>query len=198
MPSKVLSLVLLAVTLLLYETATSPVELHDNHILLQGAAPPTNGSLPNITIYATGGTIASCGSTNTQTTYYSVDVGIQTLIDAVPQLLNNSNIRGQQVSNTDSGSITSKILLNLTKLINNELAKPGSQGVVVTHGTDTLEETAFFLDLTVRSEKPVIMTGAMRPSTSLSADGPLNLFQAVTLAGSNSSLGRGTMVGLNE
>jgi L-asparaginase len=120
------------------------------------------------------------------------------LIDAVPELLNISNINGVQVSNVDSGNINATILLELNRQITSELAKNTSTGVVITHGTDTLEETAFFLDLTVASKKPVVVVGAMRPSTALSADGPLNLYQAVTLAVTPEAEGRGTMVTLND
>ncbi|KAF2855628.1 L-asparaginase [Plenodomus tracheiphilus IPT5] len=157
-----------------------------------------NASLPNVTIFATGGTIASQGTTNTQTTGYSIGLGVQQLVDAVPELLNISNIAGYQISNVDSGSVNETISLKLAKMINEELAKDTVSGVVVTHGTDTLEETAFFLESTVNSSKPVIVVGAMRPATALSADGPLNLFQAVTLAASPAGRNRGTMIVLND
>ena len=159
---------------------------------------PINASLPNVTIFATGGTIASQGSSNTQTVGYQVGLGVQQLVDAVPEILNISNIAGYQISNVDSGSINQTILLKLAHYINQELAKDEVSGVVVTHGTDTLEETAFFLNMVVRSNKPVVVVGAMRPATALSADGPLNLLQAVTLAGSENAKDRGTMITLNE
>lgn len=159
---------------------------------------PVNASLPNVTIFATGGTIASQGSSNTQTVGYSVGLGVQALIDAVPELLNISNINGLQISNVGSGSINSTILLNLTYHVQAELAKPDVDGVVITHGTDTLEETCFFLDLTVNSSKPIVCAGAMRPATALSADGPLNLLQAVTLAASSNARSRGAMITLND
>jgi L-asparaginase len=120
------------------------------------------------------------------------------LIDAVPELLNISNVYGDQVANVDSGNINSTILLELNRRITADLAKNTTNGAVVTHGTDTLEETAFFLDLTIASSKPVVVVGAMRPSTALSADGPLNLYQAVQLAVSPLALNRGTMVTLND
>lgn len=157
-----------------------------------------HAGLPNVTILATGGTIASRASSNTQTTNYKVGVGIEALLDAVPEICNISNVSGVQVSNVDSGSINSTILLDLTARLMAELANPSAHGVVVTHGTDTLEETAFFLDLVLNSTKPVVITGAMRPSTALSADGPLNLYQAVKLAASKTAFGRGVMVALNE
>ncbi|PPJ56384.1 hypothetical protein CBER1_00668 [Cercospora berteroae] len=157
-----------------------------------------NSSLPNVTIFATGGTIASQGTSNTQTVGYSVGLGVQELVDAVPELLNISNVNGFQVSNVGSGSINSTILLTLAETITAELSKPEIFGVVVTHGTDSLEETAFFLDLVIDSPEPVVVVGAMRPATALSADGPLNLYQAVTLATSANAMGRGAMISLND
>lgn len=178
--------------------AASPI-LHLSQLLpRQDIQTPINASLPNVTIFATGGTIASQGTSNTQTTGYSVGLGVQQLVDAVPEILNITNIRGFQVSNVGSGSINQTISLKLANLINEELARDDIAGVVITHGTDTLEETAFFLDLTINSTKPVVVVGAMRPATALSADGPLNLFQAVTLAASPNAIGRGAMITLNE
>ncbi|CAI6088534.1 unnamed protein product [Clonostachys chloroleuca] len=158
-----------------------------------------NASLPNITIYATGGTIAgSAGSADQTTGYQSGALGIKTLIEAVPQLCNVSNVRGIQIVNVDSGDINSTILTNLTQHIQKDLDNPLIQGAVVTHGTDTLEESAFFLDLTIASEKPVVVVGSMRPATALSADGPINLLSAVKLAVNKNAKGRGTMIVLND
>jgi L-asparaginase len=177
----------------------SPISLSPQPLVVrQDIETPKNASLPNVTIFATGGTIASQGSSNTQTVGYQVGLGVQQLVDAVPEILNISNIIGYQISNVDSGSVNETILLNLAHMINEELAKDEIAGVVVTHGTDTLEETAFFLESTVNSSKPVICVGAMRPATALSADGPLNLLQAVTLAASPAGVDRGTMIVLNE
>ncbi|KAF4988864.1 hypothetical protein FGRMN_9506 [Fusarium graminum] len=158
-----------------------------------------NASLPNVTIYATGGTIAgSAGSADQTTGYQAGALGIKTLIDAVPQMCNVSNVRGVQIANVDSGDINSTILTTLAHRIQTDLDNPYIQGVVVTHGTDTLEESSFFLDLTVRSEKPVVLVGSMRPATAISADGPINLLSAVRLASSKSAMGRGAMIVLND
>jgi L-asparaginase len=182
--------------------SASPIDLSRSALhklfVRQDIQTAINASLPNVTIFATGGTIASQGTTNTQTTGYSVGLGVQQLVDAVPELLNISNIAGYQISNVGSGSINETITLKLAHMINEELAKDTVSGVVVTHGTDTLEETAFFLESTVNSSKPVILVGAMRPATALSADGPLNLYQAVTLAASPAGRDRGTMIVLND
>lgn len=158
-----------------------------------------NASLPNITIFATGGTIAGSAGSQSQTTGYQAGaLGVDVLIDAVPELANVSNVRGVQVTSVDSNAITDAVLLNMTRLVSEALEDPTVQGVVVTHGTDTLEESAFFLDLTLNSSKPVVVAGSMRPATAISADGPINLLEAVTLAGSESARDRGVMVVLND
>src|SRR6476619_1919416 len=88
--------------------------------------------------------------------------------------------------------------LKLAKRVNTLLAQPNVDGIVITHGTDTLEETAYFLNLVVKSRKPVVLVGAMRPSTAISADGPINLYNAVLLAASPDAVGRGVMICLND
>lgn len=180
------------------ERAAYPIHAPRHLFARQDFQTSINASLPNVTIFATGGTIASQGSSNTQTVGYSVGLGVEALVDAVPEILNFSNIAGYQVTNVGSGSINETILLELAHGITAELAKDEVSGVVVTHGTDSLEETAFFLQMTVNSTKPIVVAGAMRPATALSADGPLNLLQAVTLATSSNARGRGVMISLNE
>ncbi|KAE8318627.1 Asparaginase/glutaminase [Aspergillus transmontanensis] len=159
-----------------------------------------NTTLPNVTIFATGGTIAGSSADNTATTGYKAGaVGIQTLIDAVPEMLNVANVAGVQVTNVGSPDITSDILLRLSKQINEVVCNdPTMAGAVVTHGTDTLEESAFFLDATVNCRKPVVIVGAMRPSTAISADGPLNLLQSVTVATSPRARDRGALIVMND
>ena len=158
-----------------------------------------NSNLPNITIYATGGTIAGSASSAGQTTgYRSAALGVESLIDAVPQLCNVANVRGVQFANTDSIDMSSAMLKDLARQIQNDLDSPFTQGAVVTHGTDTLDESAFFLDLTVQSEKPVVVTGSMRPATAISADGPMNLLTSVTLAAAANARGRGVMIAIND
>ncbi|RAL07136.1 asparaginase ahrA [Aspergillus homomorphus CBS 101889] len=157
-------------------------------------------SLPNVTIFATGGTIAGSDSSSTATTgYTSGAVGVLTLIDAVPSMLDVANVAGVQVANVGSEDITSDILISMSKDINRMVCEdPTMAGAVITHGTDTLEETAFFLDATVNCGKPVVIVGAMRPSTAISADGPFNLLEAVTVAASPKARNRGAMVVMND
>ncbi|KAM5355037.1 hypothetical protein ACJ41O_001683 [Fusarium nematophilum] len=177
--------------------AAPAVPVLPHHLIARGIS--LDSSLPNITIFATGGTIAGSAASETATTGYTAGVlGVDILIQAVPELWNVSNVKGVQVANVDSGSITPGVLLNSTSLIQEALDDPYCQGAVITHGTDTLEETAFFLDLTIKTEKPFVVVGAMRPATAISADGPMNLLEAVTLAARPEARGRGTMVVLND
>ncbi|KAL4802735.1 Asparaginase/glutaminase [Aspergillus unguis] len=159
-----------------------------------------NTTLPNVTIFATGGTIAGSAESNTATTGYQAGaLGIQTLISAVPEMLSVANVAGVQIANVASGDVTSSILLEMAHRLNTVVCKdPHMAGAVVTHGTDTLEETAFFLDATVNCGKPIVIVGAMRPATAISADGPYNLLQAVTIASTKAARDRGAMVVMND
>src|SRR5246127_4233720 len=162
------------------------------------ASAAQNRNLPNIVILATGGTIAGAAATGTQAAYTSGAVTIDAMLAAVPGIKDLANIKGEQISNVGSQDMTLDIMLTLAKRINALLAQKDVDGIVVTHGTDTLEETAFFLNLVVKSDKPVIMVGSMRPSTAVSADGPLNLFNAVGVAADPRSRGRGVLVVMND
>ena len=155
--------------------------------------------LANVTILATGGTIAGTGATSTTTVgYTAATVGVQRLIQAVPELAKVANVSGEQVFQIASENMTNEHWLTLGKRVNVLLAQPNVDGIVITHGTDTLEETAYFLNLVVKSRKPVVLVGAMRPSTALSADGPINLYNAVLLAASPDAVGKGVLVSLND
>ncbi|PYZ42320.1 L-asparaginase [Klebsiella pneumoniae] len=155
--------------------------------------------LPHIVILATGGTIAGSAASNTQTTGYKAGaLGVQTLINAVPEMSKIAHVEGEQVANIGSENMTSDIILQLSKRVNALLARGDVDGVVITHGTDTLDETPYFLNLTVKSNKPVVFTAAMRPATAISADGPMNLLEAVTVAADPDARGRGVMVVLND
>ena len=114
-------------------------------------------------------------------------------------MLDVANVAGVQVANVGSEDITSDILISMSNKLNRVVCEdPTMAGAVITHGTDTLEETAFFLDATVNCGKPIVIVGAMRPSTAISADGPFNLLEAVTVAASASARDRGAMVVMND
>ncbi|MEH6634541.1 MAG: type II asparaginase [Halioglobus sp.] len=153
---------------------------------------------PNIVILATGGTIAGSAASQTQAGYSSGQVGIDVLINAVPQIQEVANITGEQVANVGSQDMSDAIWLTLADRINALLAKSDVDGIVITHGTDTLEETSYFLNLVINSDKPVVMTAAMRPSTALSADGPLNIYNAVAVAADKHAAARGVLVVAND
>jgi len=153
---------------------------------------------PNVTILATGGTIAGAAATGTQSGYSSGAVGIDTMIAGVPGIEKLATIKGEQISNVGSQDMSFEILLKVANRINALLATPAVDGIVVTHGTDTLEESAFFLNLVVKSDKPVVLVGSMRPSTAVSADGPLNLYNAVGVAADPDARGRGVLVLMND
>lgn len=151
---------------------------------------------PSIKIFATGGTIASSGDSTTSNAGYSVNLTITDLLDNIPELSNVAKLTYQQIYNLGSNELTS---LHVVKLRNEILQSlSDNSGVVITHGTDTLEETAFFLELTLNSCKPVVITGSMRPRTSLLYDGLMNLYMAVSVASDKSSTNRGVLVALND
>jgi L-asparaginase len=154
--------------------------------------------LPKIVILATGGTIAGAAASGTQSGYTSGAVTIDAMLAAVPQIKNLASVKGEQISNVGSQDMSMQIMLTLAKRINALLAQNDVDGIVVTHGTDTMEETAFFLNLVVKSDKPVVMVGSMRPSTAVSADGPLNLYDAVAVAADPRARGRGVLVVMND
>ncbi len=163
------------------------------------ATTPVNKELPNIKILATGGTIAGSSTSNTDVTGYTAGaLGIDTLINAVPEMKEVANVSGEQIANVGSPDVDNAVLLKLGKRINELLASDDVDGVVVTHGTDTLEETAYFLDLVVKSNKPVVVVGAMRPATAISADGSFNLYNAVKIASTPEATGKGVMIELND
>jgi len=156
-------------------------------------------NLPNVVIVATGGTIAGSGSSSTTTVgYKAATVPVQALIEAVPELKKVATVRGEQLFQIASQNMTNDHWLKLARRVNELLQQADVDGIVITHGTDTLEETAYFLNLVTKSTKPVVIVGAMRPSTALSADGPINLYNACLLAASRDAVGKGVLVCLND
>ncbi len=158
----------------------------------------TLGAKPRIRIIATGGTIAGVSTASTSSAYTAGQVGIQTLLDAVPQILTLADVSGEQLVNIGSQDMNDAVWLKLAKRINVLLNEEGYDGIVITHGTDTMEETAYFLNLTVKSDKPVILAGSMRPSNAISADGPANLYNAVAAAVSPECKGMGVLCSMNN
>ena len=153
---------------------------------------------PRIVILATGGTIAGSAATETGGAYTSAQIGVDDLLSAIPDIRNLADISGEQIASIGSQDMNEQIWLAMAKRCNELLDSDDVDGVVITHGTDTMEETAFFLHLTVHSSKPVVLTGAMRPANAHSADGPMNLFEAVATAVSPAAHGHGVMVVTND
>ena len=153
----------------------------------------------NVVVVATGGTIAGAGASSTNSaTYTAAKVPVDDLLNAVPQIQNLANVTGVQALQIASESITDKELLSIARQVNDLVKKPSVNGVVITHGTDTVEETAFFLSLVIKTDKLIVLVASMRPPSALSADGPLNLYSAVALAASDSAKGKGVMILMND
>jgi L-asparaginase len=153
--------------------------------------------LPRIRLLATGGTIAGAQTTGGRA-YQAGKFSIEALVAAVPQLASLAHLEVEQVAALGSQDMSEAVWLKLAARTHAALATPGIAGAVITHGTDTMEETAFFLNLVVRSAKPVVLVGAMRPATAISADGPMNLYNAIAVAGHPAALGRGVLVVAND
>lgn len=167
--------------------------------LLAASALAQAQQLPNVVILATGGTIAGAGASAVNSaTYAAAKVGVDKLIAGLPELSKVANVRGEQVFQVASESLTNDNLLTLAKRVSALSKQSDVDGIVITHGTDTLEETAYFLTLTVHTNKPIVVVGSMRPGTALSADGALNLYDAVNVAGSKDAVGKGVLVTMGD
>ncbi|MBX4265051.1 asparaginase [Clostridium estertheticum] len=157
-----------------------------------------NASLKNVVIIATGGTIAGSGAKGKSTNYKAGVYDVKTLAKSIDGLDKLANITGVQVCNLNSDDIKYDKWISIANTIN-KLAKDDSiTGFVITHGTDTLDETAYFLNMVVKTDKPVVITGAMRPATAISADGPMNIYESVALAISPNAVGKGVMVAFSD
>lgn len=153
---------------------------------------------PLVAILATGGTIAGVQTTANISSYQAAAFSVDQLIEAVPPLRNVASIRAEQIANLGSQDMTHEVWLTLARRIDELCHDDAVDGIVITHGTDTIEETAYFLSMVVRHEKALVLVGAMRPATALSADGPANLYAAVALASHQKARGRGPLVLIME
>lgn len=154
---------------------------------------------PKIVIVATGGTIAGASISSVQSpAYKAAAVPVDRLIAAIPELANVAEVTGEQLFQVPSENFNEQRLLQLGKYVSDLLKKDDVHGVVITHGVDTLEETAYFLNLTLKSGKPVVLVGAMRPTSALGADGGANLYNAVRVAASKEAANKGTLVVMND
>jgi len=162
------------------------------------AASPAFAAKPKVVILATGGTIAGAQAAGQDAGYKSGSFKVEDLIKAVPNLGELADISGEQVVNIGSQDMNNEVWLKLAKRVNEVLAQSDVDAVVITHGTDTMEETGYFLSLVTHSDKPVVMVGSMRPATATSADGPANIYNAVSVAVHPKARGRGVLVLLND
>jgi L-asparaginase len=153
---------------------------------------------PRVIILATGGTIAGAGKAADRAGYEAGKIPIDDLVGAIPSVKKIADISGEQISSIGSQDMTIDIWKKLAVRANEIFDKNQADGIVITHGTDTQEETAYFLDLLISSDKPVVLTGSMRPATAISADGPKNLYDAITIAASPKAKGKGVIVSFNE
>ncbi|NNE37315.1 MAG: asparaginase [Gammaproteobacteria bacterium] len=168
-------------------------------LLLVSVPAQAQDDLANVVILATGGTIAGSGKSSTSSASYEpATVGVDALIEAVPELVELANIRGEQVFQIPSQDYTNDRLMQLGRRVSELVKSDDVDGIVITHGTDTMEETSYFLNLVINTTKPIVVVGAMRPGTAISADGALNLFNGVALAASETSRGKGVLIMLND
>lgn len=159
--------------------------------------------LPRIIILSTGGTIVSRGSSTLNLTDYGKLSGnspenLSKLLDSLPEALSFADIEVHDIHEGGSSKLTLNDLLGIARIVQKVCNKTDIDGIVITHGTDTLEETAYFLNLVIHTNKPVVLVGAMRPSTAISADGPINLLNAIALASSPKAAGLGVLVCMND
>ena len=155
---------------------------------------------PVVWVLATGGTISGGGASSTSLTEYQAGTfSGEELVAAVPALADHATVRVEQIANVGSPNITFDDWLTIARRIDEVFRNdPNTAGVVITHGTNTLEETAYFLNLTVHHDRPVVLVGAQRPATAISSDGPLNLLNAVRVAAAPEARGKGVLVVMND
>src|SRR6187200_905710 len=157
-----------------------------------------HAQLPRVIILATGGTIAGAGASADRAGYTAGKIPIDDLVGSIPSIKKKATITGEQIASIGSQDMTIDVWKKLAVRINEIAKNKEADGIVITHGTDTQEETAYFLDLALTTDIPVVLTGSMRPATAISADGPKNLYDAITIAINPNSKGRGVLVSFNE
>ncbi|MBK9271918.1 MAG: asparaginase [Saprospiraceae bacterium] len=158
----------------------------------------TSQNLPRIIVLSTGGTIAGQQPNMDKAGYLPGKIPVEELLKNIPSITQKAIIQGEQIASIGSYDMTVDIWIKIALRINEIFVKNEADGIVITHGTDTQEETAYFLNLTVQSDKPVVLTGSMRPATAISADGSKNLYDAIIVASDTSSKGKGVLLCFNE
>jgi L-asparaginase len=153
---------------------------------------------PKVLILATGGTIAGSAKSSVQSGYTSGQGTIDAMVNAIPDALKLADIKGEQIANVGSQDMSFEIMLKVANRINELASSKDVDGFVITHGTDTMEETAYFLNLVAKTDKPIVLVGSMRPSTAISADGPLNLYNAIAVAADPKAKGHGVLLVMND
>ncbi|HTI16974.1 MAG TPA: asparaginase [Trinickia sp.] len=154
---------------------------------------------PNIVVIGTGGTIAGRGETSSNTASYDCSVlTVNEILSSIPEVSSLANLRAEQLLQTGSENFNNEHLLKIGKRISEVLKDDDVDGVILTHGTDTIEETAYFLHLTLKSVKPVVVVGSMRPPSAMSSDASLNLYNAISVAVHPTSRAKGTLVVAND
>ncbi|HXX29533.1 MAG TPA: type II asparaginase [Myxococcaceae bacterium] len=160
--------------------------------------PAAQPAKPRISILATGGTIAGAQPKPGEAGYKAGSFSVESLIQAVPGLGDLATVSGEQIASIGSQDMNDAVWIKLARRVNELQVRSDVDGIVITHGTDTMEETGYFLNLVVKGDKPVVLVGSMRPATAVSADGPMNLYNAVAVAGDRAARGRGVLVVMND
>lgn len=161
-------------------------------------APVPEPARPRVTILATGGTIAGAQPKAGEAGYKAGSFSVESLIQAVPGMKDIATVTGEQIASIGSQDMNDAVWIKLARRVNELEKSPDVDGIVITHGTDTMEETGYFLNLVVKGDKPVVLVGSMRPATAISADGPMNLYNATAVAVDRAARGRGVLVVMND
>jgi len=155
-------------------------------------------NLPNIKILGTGGTLASVASSPLSSDYEAAEIKVEDLLNDIPGVDKLASISSEQVVQINSENMTETIWIKLAKRVQHWANDESVYGIVIPQGTDTMEETAYFLNLVINTKKPIVLTGAMRPANAVSADGLKNLYNAIVLAAAPESKAQGVLVTLND